>query len=506
MTVVEADVAIVGAGVVGALIASPLLDAGLRVAMLERGGRRSHAEQLREPAAWSDGSPGSQWNHEAVDGWGDWQPYPWNYVYGVGGSTLRWSGVAPRLAEGDFRMRSAYGVMQDWPISYEELRPGFERAEAVLGVAGGPGAPDQPAHPFSPLDRVLEPLLDPYVPMPQARPSRPVGERPACCGATGCELCVIDSKATVLNTLADVLEHPQLELHAETVVARIVRDAGGRRATEIEAIRASGAAGNGAGLAPLTVRAPRIVLAAGGFENPALLLRSGIDRPGTGEYLFDHAHRTLLVVARDPVGVGRGATIATGLSAAWLEGAFRSERSGAVVSPYNPGIALAEPAAEALVAGRRGAALRREVEDRWARTIPLDVLLEDVPQRARRIELSPERDALGLPRIRVHYGPSTAYEQDGWSAIRAEIEQRLAPLHPLRVEERRGPAGSHLLGTCRMATDGEDGVVDRDLRHLDVENLWVAGGSAFPTYGSLHPTLTIAALAVRLGDQLAAGA
>jgi glucose dehydrogenase len=499
-TAIEGDVAIVGSGVVGALVARPLLDAGLRVVMLERGGRRSHAEQLSDPA-WDDGKPGSEWNHETVGGWSGWDPYPWNYVYGLGGSTLRWSGVAPRLAEGDFRMRSTYGVMEDWPLSYEELVPSFERAEAALGVAGGPGAPEQPAHPFSPLDRVLAPLLDPYVPMPQARPSRPTGARPACCGAGPCEVCPVDSKATVLNTLGDVLAHPRLELRTETVAARLVRDPGGRRVDAVEALTA-----DGSGIAPLTVRAPRVVLAAGGFENPALLLRSGIERPGTGEYLFDHAHRTLLVVARDPVGVGQGATIATGLSATWLEGAFRSERSGAVVSPYNPGIALGGPVAEALVAGRRGAALHREVTDRWARTIPLDVLLEDVPQRERRIELSSARDAFGLPRIRIHYGPSSAYEEDGWRAIRQEIEQRLAPLRPTHVEERTGPAGSHQLGTCRMATNGDDGVVDRDLRHLDVENLWVAGGSAFPTYGSLHPTLTMAALAVRLGDQLAAGA
>lgn len=497
MTVVEGDVAIVGSGVVGVLVARALLDAGHRVVMLERGGRRSHADQLRDLDAWSDGTPGSEWNHEAADGWGPWQPYPWNYVYGVGGSTLRWSGVAPRLSEGDFRMRSDYGVMEDWPLSYEELVPWFERAEAALGVAGGPGAAaEQPAHPLSPLDRVLEPLLDPYVPMPQARPSRPAGARPACCGAGTCDVCPVDAKVTVLNTLHGVLEHPRLDLRAETAVARLVRHADGRRIEAVEAI--------GAGGTELTVRAPRVVLAAGGFENPALLLRSGIERPGTGQYLFDHGHRLLHVAVHDPVGVGRGATIATGLSAAWLEGAFRSERSGAVVSPYNPGIALGDPVAEALVAGRRGAALHREVVGRWARTIPLDVLLEDVPQRARRIELSPAKDALGLPAIRVHYGPPTAYETDGWRAIRAEIEERLAPLRPTRIEERRGPAGSHLLGTCRMATNGHDGVVDRDMRHLDVDNLWVAGGSAFPTYGSLHPTLTIAALAMRLGDQLAA--
>ena len=47
-------------------------------------------------------------------------------------------------------------------------------------------------------------------------------------------------------------------------------------------------------------------------------------------------------------------------------------------------------------------------------------------------------------------------------------------------------------------------MVDADLRHLDVENLWVAGGSCFPAYSAAHPTLTIAALAIRLSDHLTA--
>jgi len=49
-----------------------------------------------------------------------------------------------------------------------------------------------------------------------------------------------------------------------------------------------------------------------------------------------------------------------------------------------------------------------------------------------------------------------------------------------------------------------DGVVDPDLRHHEVAGLYVAGGSAFPSYGAAHPTLTIAALAIRLGRHLAA--
>jgi choline dehydrogenase-like flavoprotein len=51
---------------------------------------------------------------------------------------------------------------------------------------------------------------------------------------------------------------------------------------------------------------------------------------------------------------------------------------------------------------------------------------------------------------------------------------------------------------------GPDGVVDKNLRHHRVENLYLAGGSAFPTYSALHPTTTIAALAIRLGRHLVA--
>jgi choline dehydrogenase-like flavoprotein len=50
---------------------------------------------------------------------------------------------------------------------------------------------------------------------------------------------------------------------------------------------------------------------------------------------------------------------------------------------------------------------------------------------------------------------------------------------------------------------GDDGVVDENLRHHELDNLYVVGGSAFPTYSALHPTVTIAALGVRLGRHLA---
>jgi choline dehydrogenase-like flavoprotein len=88
-------------------------------------------------------------------------------------------------------------------------------------------------------------------------------------------------------------------------------------------------------------------------------------------------------------------------------------------------------------------------------------------------------------------------------AVRKGLAARLAPLGVADVRVLPGPEGGHLLGTCRFGS-GATGVVDADLRHLDVDNLWVAGGSAFPAYSAAHPTLTIAALSIRLSDHLAA--
>ena len=60
----------------------------------------------------------------------------------------------------------------------------------------------------------------------------------------------------------------------------------------------------------------------------------------------------------------------------------------------------------------------------------------------------------------------------------------------------------HMLGTCRMGTSPVDSVVDKNLKSHDHRNLYIVGGSAFPTAGSTNPTLTIVALALRCGQYL----
>jgi choline dehydrogenase-like flavoprotein len=145
--------------------------------------------------------------------------------------------------------------------------------------------------------------------------------------------------------------------------------------------------------------------------------------------------------------------------------------------------------------------VRKDADDLWSRTLPFDLLLEDVPRPERQVTLSPRRDSLGIPLVRVQYDAPGPYEESGFAAVRDELARRLEPLGVEAVEERPAPAGGHLLGTCRMGS-GPDAVVDPDLRHLDVGNLSVVGGSAMPTYSPAHPTLTIAALAIRAGDRI----
>lgn len=491
MKTVEADVAIVGSGVCGLLAAQEPLRAGLRVAILERGALKTHAEQLAD-GEWAAAVPGTRHNNSTAPGT---PPYPWSYVYGVGGSTLHWSGSTPRFSATDFEMRSSYGVMVDWPLTLEQLLPFYRRAERALGVSGAPGGAGLPPFPLSPMDEVVAPHLAPFRALPQARPSRSIQGRPACCGSATCDLCPVDSRFSPLNGLTAVLEHPGLQLMTETVAARLHTDRAGR---QVEAIEAIGAFGE-----RLRLRASRYVLAANGFENPAILLRSGLDRPALGRYLFDHAHTTVTVSLRRDLQPGHGDSLSTGLSEAFRDGSFRSRHSGAILIPYNPGASLAALITPAVAAREAGEAVRDDALAAWRRLLPLDMLTEDVPLAQRRVTLSSQRDSFGLPLNSIAYPPSSRYELEGIERAVERVRRNLAPLGVRSVEAEPGPRGGHLLGTCRMGPSGDDAVVDDEMRHFDLENLFVAGGSAFPTYSPVHPTLTIAALALRLGDLLA---
>jgi glucose dehydrogenase len=492
------DVAVVGTGFAGLLTARELVKRGREVMLIERGGMRSHAEQLddgsAEHGAFEVDSPTAAHNHEEHED----TPYQWDYLYAVGGSSLHWGGVAPRFLPADFELRSRYGVGVDWPIGYRDLEPFYGAAERVLGVSAG-DAPYRrssrsvlPPHPYSPIDQMVRPLLEPYYPLPQARPTRSIGGRPACCSSGRCTLCPVNAKYTCLHTIEDerLLERENLELRPETIVAR-VRARGGR-VTELECINRDGERS--------TVRAKTVVLAAAGLENAAVLLRSGLDGRDVGHWLMDHQHRVFVVRLDRSARPGRGTNISTGISYAYVDGPFRSERASLIVYPENRGLNMTPELIRAVTDGRPGRRMHRRLRDEFEHTLLLDTLGEELPRRERFVRLSASKDSFGLPRNLVHYPPVSDYLLASYRHLTGEIERRLRPLGA-RLDSTYTYGGAHLLGTCRMG-NGE-GVVDTNLRHHDLDNLYVVGGSAFPSYSAVHPTLTASALAIRLGRHLA---
>lgn len=480
------ETVVIGSGISGLLVARELVAAGQEVTVVERGRMRLDAD--REPHAEREERTAAT-EHNTVPAPGSERP--WKYGYAFGGSSLLWAGVAPRLLPSDFELRSRYGIWRDWPIGYDDLLPFYHDAERALNVSGGPhelfpGSDEYPVPPPPPssVDRLLGPLLEPFGPLPITRRLEP--EYPPPIESEGPE---VETAGNVLAIGRELAAADGFSVREGTAAARLRTAAG--RVTEVECVAADGTRSR--------IRPRRVVAAAHGIENAALLLRSDLRDGPVGRWLGDHTHVVLEVELTESMGPWSASTRDTGLSGTWAEGDFRVERGSAVVIPYNPGLLLRDRLVAALADGSRGDVLRAELADRFTRTAVVYVSVEDAPREDRYVELSSGKDRLGLPLTRVSYPPDSDYAIRGVQEVRRGLEERLSHLGAKIVGDRIGGHGGHLLGTCFM---GSEGVVDENLRHHRLENLYLAGGSAFPTYSALHPTTTIAALAVRLGRHL----
>jgi choline dehydrogenase-like flavoprotein len=142
----------------------------------------------------------------------------------------------------------------------------------------------------------------------------------------------------------------------------------------------------------------------------------------------------------------------------------------------------------------------------------LDVNAEQTPNPDSRVSLAQDRDALGMPRLAIDWR-TTAQDRDMLARGIALIAERLNASGKAEVAfDAAGPSGAaerctriggHHIGTARMADDPGAGVVNRNGEVFEVKGLYVSGAATFPTSGFANPTLTIVALALRLGDHLA---
>jgi len=517
--VADADVCIVGAGAAGGIMAHELARRGVAVVVLESGPRHDFTrrreyvtELLYEQNPWR--TRRANLDRETVGGT---MPYrlEGRRVRGVGGSTLAWEGMAIRFHADDFRLRSLHGVGDDWPVSYAQLEPYYGIAERTLGVAGAADDPSaaprstpfpMPPFPFSYSDglfaRSSHAASVTLHHLPQARNSVPYGGRARCQACGTCTVCPTGAKASI-----DLTHIPQAEAtgHArvvtESTVVRLETDATGAVAAAVHA---------GPDRSEHRVRARLFVLAAGAVENARLLLLSTSSRfPAglanksglVGRFFMSHPSIDVLGRARErvhPFRIG----FSTAMSRRFVVGRERAARAGFLLEFLNS--AGPTPGRVAVASGAWGADLRRQLREQFGRWLGIRVYCEQLPDRRNAVSLAAGlRDSFGAPAVHLQSGIG-GYERRGLDEAKAVATQLMTAMGLTDIRASSPTFAAHQIGTHRMGSDPLTSVVDRDLQSHDVPNLYLVGSGCFVTATASPPTLTIAALAARAAEHIAA--
>jgi choline dehydrogenase-like flavoprotein len=505
----EVDMVIVGAGAGGSVLAQRLARAGWRIVILEAGPFWHPDEDWVSDEA---GSHKLYWTQKRIIGGSDPQPMGKNNSgRGVGGSMVHYAGYTPRFHPSDFETYSRDRVGADWPISYAELLPHYERLELELPVAGQDwpwGYPHRYPHAPHPIAAAAMKLWEGAIKLGIEMRVGPVGivngtfgNRPHCIYRGYClQGCKVNAKASPFVThLPDALAHG-VEVRANCMAARVELDERGH---------ASGVTYFAEDSQQERRQRAKVVAVAGySIETPRLLLNSQSPRFPNG-------------LCNNNDQVGRYAMVqgATQTAGRWPDElrmykapppevsseqfyetdpdrGFARGFSIQTVSPMP--IAWAE---HVLADGHWGPALREYMRDynHWA---TVGVLNELLPLPENRVTLADEKDQYGLPVARFDYSlcDNDKANMEYSTKVITNILHAAEAQDVLTIQRF-----AHLIGGARMGSDPDSSVVDSNQRTWAVPNVFLADGSVCPTQGSANPALTIMALASRLAERIIRG-
>jgi len=500
----ESEVCVIGAGAAGISLARRLLRLGHGVVLLESGGLDYEAETAKLNAGENEGAE----YYDLED----------SRLRFFGGTTAIWGGRCAELDPIDLERRD-YVAHSGWPIGWDELERWYGEARPAFGLPEGRPGPDALRSSGAKLPRFDE-LETP--------------------------LWTFDRRFNrfAWESCADLEADPKCQIVTHATVTAIVPRGGGIARIEARSL----------GTGRVTVRARAFVLAAGGIENPRLLLASGLGNDHVGRYFMEHPH-------------ARGGRIVRGAAWSLLKAFGRRHRIGgqdlaALIAPsaalqrregiLNTSLTIVgrQPEGRRQFIGmkaysglkhkmaptRRGRSLWMVTKKAagWAQRhidparpwllhkignleMALLVRGEQAPNPASRVTLTGEEDATGVPRVKLDWRLSVIdvrsvailvgtlgreLERLGLGSVEPADwlgggEWKTDPLissHPI--------GGYHHMGTTRMGSDPATSVTDPDGKVHGIGNLWVAGSSLFPTGGWANPTLTIVALALRSAETI----
>ena len=503
----EVDLLIVGCGAGGSVLAQRLARAGWRIVMLERGPFWDPDEDW---VSDEEGSHQLYWTDTRLIGGTD--PVELgknNSGHGVGGSMIHYAGYTPRFHPSDFVTETQDGVGYDWPISYWDLKPHYERVERELPVSGQDwpwGDPHDYPHAPHPIcgaaERAWAGARAHGVEMrvgPVAITNGVFGNRPHCIYRGFClQGCKVNAKASPLVThLPDAIANG-VEIRANSIASHIELDSTGKRVIgatyiDVESGREHSQSAAAVAVCGYSIESPRLLLNSSNAHFPHGL---GNSNDHVGRYVM--VQGATQVAARFPelLRMYKGPPPEVSSEQFYETEAARGFARGFSIQTLSPlPIGWAE---HVLADGHRGHALREYMRDynHWA---VLGSLCELLPLPENRVTLAEDTDQFGIPAARFDYSQC---ENDRANIAFAKKTMReiweTAGAQDILTIDRY----AHLVGGCRMGNDPETSVVNSDHRVWSLSNLFVCDGSVMPTQGSANPALTIMALASRLGNRL----
>jgi choline dehydrogenase-like flavoprotein len=545
------DVCVVGSGAGGGMAAMVLAQAGADVLLLEAG----PTWDVQKDGAmfkWAYDSPRRGAGHRGrpfgefdacLGGWDiEGEPYTvaegesfrWFRARMLGGRTNHWGRISLRFGPWDFKAKSRDGLGDDWPISYDDIKPYYDKVDQLVGLFGtNEGLPNDPDGIFLPppqprcyellVKRACEALNVRCIPSRLSIITKPHNGRAAChyCGQCGRGCSTHSNFSTPSVLLPPALMTGKLKLQTGAMAREVVTDRDGHATGVSYVDTATGR--------EQTARARVVVLAASACESARLLLNSKSPRhpnglansSGTvGRYLTDTpgtSIRAFVPALLDaPIHNEDGVGGMHVYMPWWLDNKQLDFPRGYHFEVWGgrgmPGYGFMG-GLHGLNGGGYGKALKDDYRRYFGAFVGFSARGEMIPNQHSYCDVDPDTvDRFGIPVLRFHWKWSdheTRQMRHAHVAAREILEKMggrvLTPMPTAEQGFGIQPGGEiiHEAGTTRMGDDPKTSVLNKYCQAHDVKNVFVADAGPCVTNPHKNVTWTILALAWRAADYIA---
>jgi choline dehydrogenase-like flavoprotein len=524
------DVCVIGSGAAGGVMCKELSEGGAQVVLLEAGKRVDPSQFLshmwpyelqfrglrdEKQAPFYQGDVRQSIRYENCDN------VRMDRIRVVGGRTVHWNAVTPRYAARDFREWSMNGIEEDWPLTYEEIAPYYDRIEQMIGVCGNDdgleicpsGKHYLPPIPWRRSEHIMHGYLQkmgiPLISVRKAVLTKPFDGRPAChyCGhcMTGCDVSALFSSATAMLPKAQATGNFSLVENALAREILVDHEGLARAVSYIDTTTNQ----------EHQVRAKIVVVCCATIESARLLLNSRSPQHPNG-----------LANSQDVVGryLTGHSGFGTDMCLKELEGTPPVNQDGATDHVYVPRynhlfgkkdyvggwqiqvnfVSYMFPNHAARLKGY-GADYKTQVRRMQPGAAFFGTFGKIVARPDNRVTVdanTKDQHGIPIPVVRFWFGENdVALWKDCAASIREICSQMNCHYF---LDEAGGPSGmaSHEVGTVRMGKNPKTSVLNAYCQAHEVKNLFVTDGSCFTTSSEKNPTITIMALSLRAADYI----